>query len=101
MRSIIDIQELSTSEIDELIEVAKDIIANPVNPFTGKPIGNEEKTAHDQYITLSSEWDVNTVNGNTFNPSGWAKVSKDLWDADNWEFYLEKVILKDYQFPTE
>ena len=29
MRSIIDIQELSTSEIDELIEVAKDIIANP------------------------------------------------------------------------
>ena len=29
MRSIIDIQELTTSEIDELIEVAKDIIANP------------------------------------------------------------------------
>ncbi len=29
MRSLIDIQELSTSEIDKLIEVAKDIIANP------------------------------------------------------------------------
>ena len=29
MRSIIDILELTTSEIDELIEVAKDIIANP------------------------------------------------------------------------
>ena len=29
MRSLIDILELSTSEIDELIEVAKDIIANP------------------------------------------------------------------------
>ena len=30
MRSLIDIKELSTQEIDELIEVAKDIIANPV-----------------------------------------------------------------------
>lgn len=30
MRSLIDIQELSTSEIDELIEVAKDIIENPI-----------------------------------------------------------------------
>lgn len=29
MRSLIDIQELSTCEIDNLIEVAKDIIANP------------------------------------------------------------------------
>ena len=29
MRSLIDIMELSTSEIDELIAVAKDIIANP------------------------------------------------------------------------
>ena len=31
MRSLIDIQELSTSEIDKLIEVAKNIIANPQN----------------------------------------------------------------------
>lgn len=30
MRSLIDIQELSTEEIDELIATAKDIIANPV-----------------------------------------------------------------------
>ena len=30
MRSLIDIKELSTQEIDELIEVAKDIIADPV-----------------------------------------------------------------------
>ena len=76
-------------------------IDNPVNPFTGKAINSNEKTAHEQYISLSMEWDVNTVNGNTFPSSGWAKVSDDLWDADNWEFYREKVVLKDYQFPTE
>ena len=29
MRSLIDIMELSTAEIDELIDVAQDIIANP------------------------------------------------------------------------
>ena len=29
MRSLIDIQELSVSEIEELIKTAEDIIANP------------------------------------------------------------------------
>ena len=31
MRHLIDIQELSTKEIAELISVAEDIIANPAN----------------------------------------------------------------------
>ena len=30
MRHLIDIKDLSVNEIDELIKVAKDIIANPV-----------------------------------------------------------------------
>ena len=45
---------------------ADGIIENPVNPFTGKPINSDEKTAHDQYIMTSGEWDVSINNGNTF-----------------------------------
>ncbi|MBQ6830304.1 MAG: YidC/Oxa1 family membrane protein insertase [Clostridia bacterium] len=78
-----------------------DCVENPVNPFTGNPINNDEKTAHDQYITLSLEWDTKTNNGNTFTPSKWAKVSDDMWNKKNWEFYNEKVVLKDHEFPTE
>ncbi len=76
-------------------------IDNPVNPFTGKAINNAEKTAHDQYVILTRECDINKINGNIFHPSKWGKVSKNIWDENNWEFYYEKVVLKENQFPTE
>ena len=52
MRSIIDIQELSTSEIDELIEVAKDIIANP-QKYSEKCKG--KKLATEKYYLIYSD----------------------------------------------
>ncbi len=79
----------------------KDAIDNPVNPFTGKPINSAEKTAHDQFIIESSEWDVNVNNGNTFIPSGWYSVSSDIWDKNDWEYYPEAVVLKEHAMPQE
>ena len=63
----------------------KDIIEDPVNPFTGKQIGFEEKTAHDQYIIFSEEWDIRTNNGNTYHPAKWYSVHDDMRVVDNWE----------------
>ncbi len=74
-------------------------IENPVNPFTGKAINNNEKAAHDQFIIISDDWSLMVNNGTTFKSAKWAKVSKDIWDSSNWEFYNEKVILKEYAFP--
>ena len=75
------------------------VIEDPVNPFTGNTITDEEKTAHEQYIIVSDEWDAVTNNGNTFLPGYWARVSDNLWEEENWEFYGEKTVLQEHAFP--
>ncbi len=77
----------------------KDVIENPVNPFTGKPINSDEKYAHAQYIILSRQWSADINNGNTFIADKWAAVSGDIFDRDSWSFYTESVVLKDHAFP--
>ncbi len=77
----------------------KDVIANPANPFTKKPINNEAKTAHDQFIILSHEWSIKNNNGNTFLPSHWASVKDDIWDMKNWTFYNKETVLKKHHNP--
>lgn len=77
------------------------LIEDPVNPFTGKPINSDEKNAHDQYVIISSDWQIEINNGNTFFPAGWARVKDNLWDKDNWEFYDESIVLDEYRFPDE
>ena len=62
----------------------KDIIDKPVNPFTGKAISDEEKYAHEQHVFLSSDWDVEKNNGNTFLPGVWLAVQNDMRKPSNW-----------------
>ena len=75
------------------------LIENPSNPFTGKEINNEEKTAHEQMVILSEDWDVTINNGNTFLPARWASISGNLWDKDKWNFYENEIILKEHKLP--
>ncbi|MEE1125912.1 MAG: sulfatase-like hydrolase/transferase, partial [Acutalibacteraceae bacterium] len=77
----------------------KDLIENPVNPFTGKEISIDEKTSHEQLVIMSDYWGVDLNNGYTFFPAKWASVSENLWDKNNWKFYDEKIVLKDYKLP--
>ena len=71
------------------------VIDNPVNPFTGKAINNNEKYAHDQYVIYSWEYDVNINNGNTFIPSKWYKVKDNIWDKSNWTLLEEVTTMPD------
>lgn len=75
------------------------LVDNPVNPFTGKPINSDEKFAHDQIVTMSTVWQINGHPENTFLPSKWAAVSKDLHKSQNWRFYGEETILKEHKLP--
>lgn len=75
------------------------LIDNPRNPFTGKAINSSEKTAHDQFIIMSWDWDVNVNNGNTFLPALWASVHDNLWDESNWTFYPGKTVLTEHAAP--
>ena len=65
----------------------KDIIDNPINPFTGKLISSEEKLAHPQIITSSTNYDVDTNNGYTFDTSDghFYSVHDNIFDENNWE----------------
>ncbi len=63
------------------------LIDEPVNPFTGKIIDNKEKTAHEQLVTMSQNWDVLTNNGNTFDTSDadWYSISDNIFRKENWK----------------
>lgn len=75
------------------------LIDNPVNPFTGKPINNDAKFAHEQFVIMSWDWDVLDNNGNTFLPAQWASVHDDLRNPENWTFYPGKMVLNDHMIP--
>lgn len=75
------------------------VIENPVNPFTGKPINTDEKTAHDQFIMTSRDWSVDSNNGNRYSATKWAVVTKNIWDRDDWEFIDSKKLLTDHRIP--
>ena len=76
------------------------VIENPVNPFTGKAINNDEKTAHGQFIvSWHWGWEISVNNGNTYMACPWVEVKDDIWVRDNWHFYDENVILQEHKLP--
>ena len=77
----------------------KDVIENPVNPFTGKPINSDEKYAHDQLVLVSREWSADVNNGDTFIADKWASVHTDIRNPENWNFYTGSTVLKEHILP--
>ncbi len=77
----------------------KDVLENPINPFTGKVINSDEKTAHRQFMTRSIEWQVTSNNGFCFRASKWMSVGNDIWNKDDIEYYDEYVVLKEHSSP--
>jgi YidC/Oxa1 family membrane protein insertase len=60
------------------------LVEDPVNPFTGKPIDSDAK-AEDQYVTISSDWDIAVNNGTAFSPAQWYSVHGNIFDRNNWK----------------
>lgn len=77
----------------------KNLIDNPVNPFTNKPINSDEKTRHRQFVIRSLNWNVNENNGEVFLPAQWCSVGDDIRDKEDWEFYDKETVLKENSAP--
>ena len=77
----------------------KDVIDDPVNPFTGNPINSDEKYAHAQFVNLYGEWHTDINNGYTFLPSQWASVQDNIFDKANWTIYEGTHILSEHSAP--
>lgn len=66
--------------------VTTDLIENPKNPYTGNPITNKDKYAHDQLVTTSHKFDRRKNNGKVFitNDRPWYSVHDNIWNKENW-----------------
>lgn len=82
---------MTTGDVPTL--ATDNVIENPVNPFTGNAINSDAKTAHDQYIFASDQWDVNKNNGNTYLPGDWYTVHDNIFDLNNWSLYAEDAVI--------
>ena len=76
-----------------------DLIENPVNPFTGNAVTNDEKLAHEQIIIVSPLFDVKDNNGTQYLPARWASVSGSIWERENWNYYDEEIVLDEHKLP--
>lgn len=69
---------------DACILAIDGLINNPVNPFTGKEINNNEKYAHPQLVTVSKTG----ADGNSavlpVLPDEWYMVSDNMLNTENW-----------------
>lgn len=65
----------------------KDLIDDPINPFTGNVISDEKKRTESMCITDSHDWMVSENDGTTFNTSGgnWWSVRDSIFDMNNWK----------------
>ena len=63
----------------------KDVVSNPVNPFTGKAITDEGKK---NGITVfhSESWKVHYNNGTVYKPGDWYTVKDSIWKNENWAY---------------
>ena len=86
---------------DVPVLAAEGVIEGARNPFTGKPLTSDEKTAHDQLILTGRAYNVNKNNGTAFQASTWAAVTGDIWDRDDWEFLDEEAVLTEHRIPQQ
>lgn len=72
---------------DTPVLLLENLIEDPVNPFTGKPINNDEKTAHPQIVTSSRNFAADHVTLNVFATSDgrWYSVHDNIFVKENWE----------------
>ena len=64
----------------------KDLINDPVNPFTGKPITSNRKEEGNLQLQVTSTWSTDKNGGNTFLPEHWFSVHDNIFDSNNWSY---------------
>ena len=70
------------------------IIDDPVNPFTGNPVTDDDKN-DGVYITNSYNWELSDTDGIRFDLSGaeWLAVRENIYDLNNWRIVPEEEVL--------
>lgn len=74
----------------------RDIIENPVNPFTGNAINDEMKRNGNLCVLISENWSIDKNNGTTFVDDNvqWWSVHDNIFDMKNWKRIDESEVGK-------
>ena len=82
--------DLKTSEefmtnADTPYLATKDLVKDPVNPFTGKQITDQGKKGT---ITVfhSNNWNIRNNNGYVYQPGDWFSLKDSIWKKENWGY---------------
>lgn len=78
---------------DVPVLVTKDIVKNPINPFTGNAITNEAKFNKEQYVLESVENRFRHNKGTAFVASRWFAVKNNIWEKNNWRLAKEESVM--------
>lgn len=63
------------------------LIDTPVNPATGNPVTDEDKTGREILIKHTEIWDIKLNNGDDFLPGDWyCLTGEDIFDTGAWEY---------------
>ncbi|MCR5059945.1 MAG: YidC/Oxa1 family membrane protein insertase [Saccharofermentans sp.] len=62
------------------------VIDDPVNPFTGNPINNDDKYSGPQNVLASYSWWITDREATQFEPGEWYTVHDNIFDINNWEY---------------
>jgi len=77
-----DLSFMTNADIPSL--AFEDVVADPVNPFTGRRITGEGKNAEEQHLVESS-WDISTNNGAFFSdPVRITFRGRNIFDPEAW-----------------
>ena len=71
----------------------KDVIAEPVNPFTGHRIDELTKPKEEQRLLHSFIYDVKVNCGTQFIAGDWYTVSGDIWNKSAWTQVASNAVL--------
>ena len=82
--SLVQSEEFMTNA-DTPYLASKDVIEDPVNPFTGNKLTTDAKNG-ELKIFFSGAWNVDKNNGNTFLPGQWYTVKDNIWKKANWKY---------------
>lgn len=82
-----DVSDEFMTNADAPAIAVEGLVDDPINPFTGNKITNEDKYKGPQLINTSHHWEVDKNNGNVFDTSDgfWYSVKSDMRDPKNWE----------------
>ncbi len=76
---------------DTPILAMKEIIEDPINPFTNKRINDDTKNQNELHIMYTDDWSTDSNNGNTFKQGLWLSLSNhNIFDMSNWSLLKGK-----------